>query len=168
MCDDVTDPLLYDRLIRRFQSPAEREAEGRKKGYSGVLEADLYRSEAKLDALRHPDATGLFTYKRGPSGEILAEEKDEVPKDKDEGQSRWRWEMERRFVMGLDDDFEYSGVDTNPEFDDRVVEEREAEEKWFDQETPNFVHHDLDESDVALDQEHAARKLEGQTGVQDF
>lgn len=47
-----TDPLLYDRLVRRFQSAAEREQEGRRRGYTGVLEADLYRSEAKLAALR--------------------------------------------------------------------------------------------------------------------
>jgi hypothetical protein len=43
------DPLGYDRLVRRFQSPAEREAEGRRKGFAGVLEADLWRAEARRD-----------------------------------------------------------------------------------------------------------------------
>jgi hypothetical protein len=34
---ELADPLLYDRLIRRFQTAAEREADGRAKGFSGVL-----------------------------------------------------------------------------------------------------------------------------------
>ncbi|KAI7081350.1 hypothetical protein KC356_g9170 [Hortaea werneckii] len=47
------DPLAYDRLIRQFQTAEEREQEGRQRGYTGKLEADLIRSEAKLEALRH-------------------------------------------------------------------------------------------------------------------
>ncbi|KAJ4298418.1 hypothetical protein N0V88_003448 [Collariella sp. IMI 366227] len=35
---ELADPLLYDFLIRRFQTPAEREAEGKAKGYARVLE----------------------------------------------------------------------------------------------------------------------------------
>src|ERR1700753_1907562 len=127
----MIDPLLYDRLIRRFQTPAEREAEGRQKGYSGILEADLYRSEAKLDAIRHPDPNSMFTYRRGPDGEILAEDRDEVPANKEEGRARWRWEMEARFLRGGDDDFDYDVVDKNPEYDDRVLEEREGQAKDF-------------------------------------
>jgi hypothetical protein len=154
--------LLYDRLIRRFQTPAEREAEGRKKGYSGVLEADLYRSEAKLDALRHPDPNSIFTYKRGPNGEILAEDKDEVPANKEEGLARWRWEMETRFLRGGDEDFDYEGVDKNPDYDDRLMEERDAEEKYFDEEEPEFVH-----GDDAV-KKSKSKDLQGETGIQDF
>ena len=157
----IPDPLLYDRLIRRFQTAAEREAEGRRKGYSGVLEADLYRSEAKLAALRNPDAH-LFTYRRGPDGEILAEEKDVVPRDKEEGFRRWRWEMEMRFIRGGDDDFDYAAVDESEEYDDRGLEEREAQEVYFDQEEPRFV---VGEEGVV---KKASRELEGETGVQDF
>jgi hypothetical protein len=148
--------------VRRFQTAAEREADGRKKGYSGVLEADLYRSEAKLDALRHPDPNTLITYKRGPNGEILAEEQDDVPTNKEEGLARWRWEMETRFLRGGDDDFDYTIVDNNPEYDDRAAEEREAEDKYFDDQEPEFVQ----------GEERAAgsegRELKGETGIQDF
>lgn len=45
------DPLLYDILIRRFQSAAEREAEGRARGYGRVLEGSLLRGEAKLERI---------------------------------------------------------------------------------------------------------------------
>ncbi|KAJ9637579.1 hypothetical protein H2204_004728 [Knufia peltigerae] len=164
-CFSSNNPLLYDRLIRRFQTPAEREAEGRQKGYSGILEADLYRSEAKLDALRHPDPNSIFTYKRGPHGEILAEERDEVPANKEDGQARWRWEMETRFMRGGDDDFDYSTVDDNPDYDDRAIEEQDAEDRYFDAQEPEF----LVESDQGSSQSQGrGRELQGETGIQDF
>ncbi|KAH6630092.1 coiled-coil domain-containing protein-domain-containing protein [Chaetomium sp. MPI-SDFR-AT-0129] len=49
---ELADPLLYDHLIRRFQTPAEREAEGRSKGYARVLEGSLLRGEERLAKLR--------------------------------------------------------------------------------------------------------------------
>jgi hypothetical protein len=151
----MADPLLYDRLVRRFQSPAEREAEGRAKGYSGVLEADLVRSEAKLAALANPDPHSLFVYRRGPGGEILAEEKDEVPATKEEGWERWRGEMERRFLRGEDKEFEYELVDESDEWDDRTEEERAILEEYLDRESPAWVVED-------------GEKPVGETGVQDF
>ncbi|KAK5042940.1 hypothetical protein LTR84_011996 [Exophiala bonariae] len=168
---ELADPLLYDRLIRRFQTPAEREAEGRSKGYSGILEADLWRSEAKLDALKHPDPNSVFTYKRGPNGEILEEEKDEVPATKEEGLARWKWEMECRFLRGGDTDFDYQGeVDNSEAYDDLVSEERDAQDRYFDGETPEFVSrtrtgstNEGDDGDLKKD-----LKLEGETGIQDF
>jgi len=144
------------------QTPAEREEEGRRKGYSGILEADLYRSEAKLEALRHPDPNAIFTYKRGPDGEILAEDRDEVPANKEEGLARWRWEMEARFLRGVDEDFDYDVVDNNPEYDDRVLEERDAEDKYFDGQEPEFV-----EGEEAIAKSES-RELQGETGIQDY
>ncbi len=47
----LADPDLYDTLVRQFQTPAEREAEGRAKGYSRVLEGSLLRGEARLERL---------------------------------------------------------------------------------------------------------------------
>lgn len=149
------DPLLYDRLVRRFQTTAEREAEGRAKGYSGVLEADLFRSEAKLDALAHPDPNSTFQYKRGPNGEILEEETDEIPTSKEEGLSRWRWEMEMRFLRGDDHDFDYATVDDSEEWDDRTQEERDRQDEYFSQEEPSW---NLE----------AGRQVSGETGIQDF
>ncbi|TPX07633.1 uncharacterized protein E0L32_010732 [Thyridium curvatum] len=45
---ELADPLLYDILIRRFQTPQERQAEGQAKGYARVLEGSLLRGEARL------------------------------------------------------------------------------------------------------------------------
>jgi len=154
--------LAYDRLIRRFQTTSEREAEGRKKGYSGVLEADLWRSEAKIDALANPDDAAQMRYRRDASGEIVAEEKDEVPRSKEEGAHRWRAEMQLMFLRGDDPDFDYAAVDTNEAFDDKGAEEQEEEEKYFDEEEPAWV--ETSPQSGALDRPN----LTGQTGVQDY
>lgn len=146
--------------MRRFQSAAEREAEGRAKGYSGVLEADLFRSEAKLKALKShknqlsfPTSSSMHvTYVRGPGGEILPEDPDEIPTDKEEGLKRWKHEMTMRFLNGEDDDFLYKHVDESDEWD--VMEHKEAEDRWFEDEQPQWVSND--------------DGLNGETGIQDF
>lgn len=153
--------MLYDRLIRRFQTAAEREDEGRKKGYSGILEADILRSEAKVDALAHPDPTLLLSYRRGPDGEILAEENGEVPLTKEEGLDRWCETMRWRFLKGNDDEFDYSTVDSNESLDDINQETRDAEDRYFDEESPTWI------LDGEL-QRHTPPSLSGQTGIQDF
>jgi len=147
--------------VRRFQSPTEREAEGRKKGYSGTLEADLWRSEAKVEALARSIDTSSMTYLRGKNGEIIEEEKDEIPKDKEEGLNRWRKQIELIFLRGDDTDFDYSKVDGSEEYDDRAVEERETEESWFEEQEPEWA---IDEDTPSAFE----RKPDGQTGVQDF
>ncbi|KAL9002407.1 MAG: hypothetical protein Q9188_004655 [Gyalolechia gomerana] len=153
---ELADPLSYDRLIRRFQTATEREAEGKKKGYSGVLEADLWRSEAKFDALSEDGKMGQeMRYRRDVNGEIVAEDRDEVPGSKEEGQKRWRKQMELRFLRGEDGDFDYGGVDQREEYDG-VEEERDREEEWFEGE----------EESVGPDGKGG--NLEGETGVQDF
>ncbi|KAL3493182.1 coiled-coil domain-containing protein-domain-containing protein [Aspergillus germanicus] len=152
---ELADPLLYDRLIRRFQTPAEREAEGRAKGFSGILQADLLRSEAKMDALNHPDPHAIFSYTRGPNGEILAEDRDEIPGSKEEGEKTWRWEMTMRFLRGEDDEFDYTAVDGNEEFDDLS----EEQDKYFDEEEPQWLVEG--EGDMK-------ERLQGETGIQDF
>ncbi|KAJ5804216.1 uncharacterized protein N7518_000519 [Penicillium psychrosexuale] len=154
---ELADPLLYDRLIRRFQTAQEREAEGRAKGFSGVLETDLLRSEAKMDAISNPDPNAMMTYTRGPDGEILAEDRDEIPPNKEEGERLWRWEMGLRFMQGNDSDFDYETVDQNDDYDDHSDEQ----DQYFEDEEPEWV--------VDGTCEDGARpNLQGETGIQDF
>ncbi len=132
--------------MRRFQSTSEREAEGRAKGYSGALEAGLYRSEAKLEALKNQ------YYQSGPDGQLLPEDPDEIPADREEGLSRWKHQMTIRFLNGEDYDFPYKEVDESEELD--VIENREAEDRWFEDEEPQWV--------------GKGDGLQGETGIQDF
>lgn len=91
----------------------------------------------------------------------MAEERDEVPKNKEEGMQRWRKEMELMFLRGDDPDFDYKGVDESEDYDDRGVQEMEEEERWFENEEPSWMgDNDRDEG--------TAEGLTGQTGVQDF
>ncbi|KAI9780569.1 MAG: hypothetical protein M1839_006687 [Geoglossum umbratile] len=157
---ELADPLLYDRCIRRFQSTAEREAEGRQKGYSGILEADLMRSEAKLAALANPMSAAI-TCSRGPNGEIYPEDPEDVPENKEEGRERWQREMTFRFLRGEDDDFDYRRVDESDEWDDKVQEDREEQEKWFAEEEPSWLLRGYEGTGKEM-------AVEGETGIQDF
>ncbi|KAF2279582.1 uncharacterized protein EI97DRAFT_370808 [Westerdykella ornata] len=154
---ELADPLLYDRLIRRFQTAAEREAEAQRKGFSGVLATDLWRAEAKKDALAHPNPNSLFSYSRGPRGEIVEEDKDERPLTKEEGKAWWVDEMTQRFLSGEDTDFDYKVVDGSEKYDD-PEEERDIQEAWFESM----------ESDFDTDGEGKEKVLTGQTGIQDY
>ncbi|KAI5287102.1 hypothetical protein KEM54_006242 [Ascosphaera aggregata] len=154
------DPLLYDRMIRRFQSAEEREKEGRKKGFTGIFHADLMRGEARLEALNRPHAGDAFSCTWGPNGEILVEDRDDVPVTKEEGFSRWRWEMEMRFVKGADYDFDYMTVDQDEALDEYNWNDRE--ERYYDEEEPGWVT-DTDEHGNKME-----RVLKGETGIQDY
>lgn len=116
----------------------------------------MYRSEAKLDALNNPDPHAMFSYTRGPNGEILAEDTDEIPPNKEEGEKLWRWEMGLRFMRGEDRDFDYKTVDENDEYDDLT----EAQDQYFDDEEPEWV--------VQVDDDDIQSRLQGETGIQDF
>lgn len=154
---ELADPLLYDRLIRRFQTAAEREAEGRRKGASGQIATDLWRAEAKKDALSQPDPYSLFTYNRGPQGQILEEDKDDIPMTKEEGHAWWTDVMTQRFLSGADDDFEYKKVDGNAKYDHPELE-RDLQDAWFE----------TMESDFDSDGEGKEKVLTGETGIQDY
>ena len=121
------------------------------------MEADLQRSEAKVDALKNPDHAAQMRYRRGDQGQIVSEERDEMPLTKAEGIERWHKEMQLRFLRGEDGDFDYAAVDDNEELDDQSTMEREKQDAWFDEEEPGWAQ-----------QDHAHNELTGQTGVQDF
>lgn len=115
------------------------------------------RSEAKMDALAHPDPNAMLSYTRGPNGEILAEDRDDIPASKEEGEKQWQWEMGLRFMRGDDPDFEYATVDQNEDYDDLS----EQQDKYFEDEEPEW---EVD----GLRGEDARAQLQGETGIQDF
>lgn len=154
---ELAHPLLYDRLIRRFQTASEREAEGQRKGFSGQMATDLWRAEAKKDALAQPDPYSLFTYNRGPQGQIVEEDKDDIPMTKEEGKAWWVDEMTQRFLRGGDEDFEYGKVDQSHAYDDPELE-RDLQEAYFESM----------ESDFDSDGEGKEKVLVGETGIQDY
>lgn len=144
--------MLYERLVKRHQSAAERQSEGRAKGYGRTLEADLVRGETKLSDLR-PDKSPATdagpskgtTRQRLQGGEAW----DQDVSSKAEGLQLWKEFLEDRFIRGDDDEFDYAAVDGNEDLD--VVARADAEDEWFDKEEPSW--HD---------------NATGETGIQDF
>jgi hypothetical protein len=126
---------------------AEREAEGKAKGYSRILEGDLLRGEAKLQGLSVDDES------KGAGEDAPA------PKDQAEGRELWHQFLRERFIKGQDAEFDYGSVDANEDLD--TVERQDAEDAWFDDEEPRWADHDDDSSPCE-------RALEGETGIQDF
>ncbi|KAJ5238883.1 hypothetical protein N7468_003502 [Penicillium chermesinum] len=158
---ELADPLLYDRLIRRFQTPEERKAKRPRTGgfasrFAGILEAELMRAEAKMEALAHPETT-MFSYTRGPNGEVLPEDSEDIPATKEIGLEEWKWEMGFRFVQGNDREFDYKTVDENDEYDDwnEELDQRleDVEEEWIVGD---------------LRGEEARAMAKGETGIQDY
>ncbi|TGZ82956.1 hypothetical protein EX30DRAFT_144914 [Ascodesmis nigricans] len=126
---ELADPLLYDRLIRRFLTPAEREEQGRTRGFSGVLEADILRSEAKIAAIQDAEAD--------TEEKAVKMNGDEV-ETREEGEELWRRVMTERFLAGNDKEVDYKTIDENEAWDGEEMR-RDEEERWFDAETPRWV-----------------------------
>ncbi|KAG0637338.1 coiled-coil domain-containing protein-domain-containing protein [Tuber brumale] len=140
---ELADPLLYDRLIRHYQTPSEREAEGRSKGWSGILEADITRSEAKVEALRENPQETLESRAETNQGQTVS--------SKEEAEQVWRETMTLRFLEGRDEEVDYAAIDGNEEYDDYRQIERDAQDAYFDAESPSVE-----------------GSTTGDTGIQDF
>lgn len=147
-----------------------------------MLEADLYRSEARLAALARPVKTSsgqsaplesrsagddsseergnsLVSVEEGSGGSgggraerLSGLEGEEKPRTKEEGHEQWRYFLEQRFLRGEDGDFDYAAVDESQEWDGR--EEDEELERWIEDEDEGWA--------------SGKGKGEGETGVQDF
>ncbi|KXX78847.1 Coiled-coil domain-containing protein 97 [Madurella mycetomatis] len=190
---EFADPLLYDFLIRRFQTPSEREAEGRAKGYARVLEGSLLRGEERLAKLRAETvdksqaaaSSPLTTVANSRAGErggpaeagtsfsSLSAELIPPPKTKDEGRRQWEDFLRDRFVRGEDEDFDYAAVDGDDEYD--VLERGDREDVWFEEEDPGWASDTESGSDGeevsgggGRRRVRAEKLLQGETGVQDF
>ncbi|ROV94920.1 hypothetical protein VSDG_07099 [Cytospora chrysosperma] len=161
---EFADPDLYDTVVRRFQTPAEREAEGRSRGWGKVLESSLMRGEARLERVAS-SLTGDAPPPRPPhlpsttssapktslsemtSGDMAAAAAsvdaglvDSKPTTKEEGRAAWEEFLRERFVAGADEEFDYGLVDGNEELDE--MEHRDREEEWFDEEDPEWADDD--------------------------
>ncbi|KAL2135020.1 hypothetical protein VTI74DRAFT_10057 [Chaetomium olivicolor] len=185
---ELADPLLYDFLIRRFQTPAEREAEGKAKGYARVLEGSLLRGEERMAKLREQtieknaaapsgsstSPTAVSQSNGGGGGGGRADKEEDVgtsfsslnaelsppPKTKQEGRAQWEEFLRDRFIRGEDDDFDYAVVDEDDEYD--ALEREEREEAWFEDEDPGWASEESDGGGKA------EKVLHGETGIQDF
>lgn len=156
-----SDPALYERLVKRFQSASERTAENKVKGYGRTLEASLLRGENKLAELASAKevTTSVYSNRSTVSVNSTPENRWDAPaNDKQQGLDLWQAFLEDRFVMGRDDEFDYEKVDKDEELD---VWEREGdEERWFEDEEPSWTEENGNNG--------KREERKGETGVQDY
>lgn len=94
---------------------------------------------------------------------------------KEEGIEQWEAFLRERFVRGGDEDFEYVQVDHEDAYD--VMERREQELAWFEDEEPEWASDGDSPNDEGnggggngdgRGQLRVERILEGETGIQDY
>lgn len=103
----------------------------------------MERSEAKVKAL-HENSSSIL--------EITAEDRrGEIATTKEGAEQVWRETMTLRFLEGRDDDVDYGDIDNNEDYDDYKQIGMDAQDAYFDAESPTI------EGVVLSD-----------TGVQDF
>lgn len=129
-----------------------------------MLEVDLRRGEARLAQLAAQSSQDAESSHHPGAGQdsiaLGLDTPTAEPETKDEGRQRWEDYLRERFIHGEDDDFDYSPVDTDDALD--VMERREEEEAWFNDEEPQWS------TDVDSSGDSGGKKLEGETGIQDF
>lgn len=189
---EFADPLRYDELIRKYQTPAEREADQKAKGYGRMLEASLLRSEARIAkaaaiAAGEEDTGYAFrilpkqsSRPATPDGTQPEETidlvvyqdvflLDEPPKTRSVAKGKWDAFLRSRFVDGLDEDFDYTTVDDNEEYDGFLRQLQE--DNYFEDEEPEWASSGDDVDMEGTDDREKTkpeRLLQGQTGVQDY
>ncbi|KAF3759949.1 hypothetical protein M406DRAFT_242678, partial [Cryphonectria parasitica EP155] len=167
---EFADPDLYDKLMRHFQTPAEREAEGRTKGWGKTLESSLLRGEARLERVAS-SYTGDVVPRAPSNGAAGTSNFDidsalaEKPASREEGRAAWEEFLRERFVAGGDEEFDYDGVDGDDELDS--MEDRDREEAYFDEEEPAWAD-DSEEDEDGEGRPKRERLLLGETGIQDY
>ncbi|KAK9482769.1 coiled-coil domain-containing protein-domain-containing protein [Lipomyces starkeyi] len=158
------DPLLHDRLIRRFQTTEERQAESNTQGWAGRMYEDLMRAERRLEIenVKRAEET------RGQDpGESAAEEVEDADvESREEGERQWQYLMTLRFLEGLDTDFNYDDVDFDEQWDDMAQLARDREDEYFDAEEPTW--YEDDGNGHSMHEKSSGHVLKGQTGIQDF
>ena len=119
-------PSLYEQYIGRYLSDQEKrmlgEGQDQLSLLTQLLEGETYEEDGE----------------RG--GEELSENPVEAIQEKLLYRKEFLRLMHLRFLDGKDEqDFDYSTVDDNAEYDDSVVRNRDFEDKYFDSEEPSEV-----------------------------
>jgi len=152
-------PLLYEELVLRHQSRAEKlDAERLQKSRTlthVLLEAGdhmekLQRQRDRTDEERARDQA-RFELEQSVA-EMMP---NEILVDKEKSRLYLERMVREKFLAGEDEEFDYSTVDNNEIWDDWETMEEDIRAKYFDEESPD-------------DEEEEEKTLTGETGVQDF
>ncbi|XP_048848104.1 coiled-coil domain-containing protein 97 [Brienomyrus brachyistius] len=157
----VREPLLYEQYIGQYLNEdelAERSQGLLAEGAGGL--ADLlinsyqeqllqrrlqWQQDKEEGAQEEDDEDDDETCEAGGS------EWEPTPEEKARLREEFVSQMHERFLEGKDEDFNYSEVDENPDYDNLDIVSRDAEERYFDDEEEEEEEEDDKENEVAMD-----------------
>ncbi|EDO48482.1 predicted protein, partial [Nematostella vectensis] len=133
------NPLLYEQYIGQYLTEEEK------------LERDIAEREgepslsqlmfSKYDAEK---TQWIYNYQREQEREMEEEEEDSEEEMEEDSQgtpteeekemlrNEFFYEMQEKFLLGKEEEFDYSTVDMNDEYDDLKLREQDEEERYFD------------------------------------
>lgn len=132
------NPLLFQHLIERHMTAEEREevqpAQDATCDLSTVLMAHINRDEQHRSVRRQEQEAEQMAWNEDePSDEENSDAESELDDDEKELlKQEFISNMHNSFLEGRDQDFDYSTVDENQRYDDLLLSERDAEERYFD------------------------------------
>ncbi|XP_035672691.1 coiled-coil domain-containing protein 97-like isoform X1 [Branchiostoma floridae] len=155
------DPLLYEQHIGQFLDPEEKNERPADPDMSlsqlimGQIEEKIIESKLAWQLEREDD---MFEEEEDSEEEEEDQEDNEdaggsgeqVPSVAEQAilRAEFLHTMQERFLQGDDEEFDYSTVDDNAEYDNVVLRGQDEEERYFDDEEPCDVE-DMDEDDGA-------------------
>lgn len=144
------DPLLYEEMIGQYLTKEERTL----KAADIMGEDEFALSNFLMKHVEQIQENNLYynlkdreeeTFEEMDSDtdEEIESENDNPTITKDE-KNGFRVEflqiMQERFLDGKDSDYDYSSIDNNDTYDDLDEEGKDEEEKYFDDEEPEYIH----------------------------
>lgn len=160
--DDRIDPVLYERLIKRFQSQQERTEEGKAKGYGRTLEASLIRGEtnlANLSASATPATAVASAFSEPPAPTSSTSHSSAVPSSNGTSSSN---------PLGASD-AKSEAMSTDRPWDQPVADKQKGLELWREFLEFRFVHGRDDEFDYAkVDEEEDLDTLKHRDAEDDW
>ncbi|XP_013794346.1 coiled-coil domain-containing protein 97-like [Limulus polyphemus] len=138
------NPLLYEEMVEKYMSDSEREEaeklELKDFKFSTFLMEHIEREEVQ-NRRQHQEDEENAVWEEGDSDSDEEEEMtDEISEhEKLMLRNEFMNIMYENFLAGKDEDFEYSKVDDNTEYDSLQLREADEEEEYFDSEEPEFI-----------------------------
>ena len=130
------NPLLFDHLVGNYMTSEEKEEVTPAEttcDLSTILMAHMERDGESSVRRKEQEAEAMAWNE----GEEQASDTDEEPEELDDEErellmAEFVSSMHNSFLDGKDRDFDYSTVDDNPQYDDPVLCDRDAEDRYFD------------------------------------
>ena len=133
------NPLLFGHLVEKYMSEEEKHILNQARlgecELSTVLMAHMDRDQYSSTRRKEQEAEQSAWDEEEEEGEEEEEEEDEkevVDAEKDLLKEEFVSTMYRSFLEGCDKDFDYSSVDDDSRYDDILQQERDEQEKYFD------------------------------------